>query len=156
MIPEQSNKPPGAPALEPYEQRIPGGPNGGGYEFGPIEVSAITAWNAAAIGSDQDDAQGCADCGGDRQLVWIATGYKPHREENPVDLSRLGAIELARAVLEALEDTFHYTRVGRLRPAEATELLVDLGDIEVALASLREHALGDLRDGAGLQEDIHS
>lgn len=89
-----------------------------------------------------------------RQLVEIDTNYKPTRSgPHPVRLTRADAVKLAAAVLEATEDTFHYSRCGRLRPAEAKELLYALSAVEYQLTEIREHALGDLCEGVGLNED---
>jgi hypothetical protein len=56
-------------------------------------------------------------------------------------------------VLHATEDTFHYLRCGRLRPAEAKELLDAIQDVEYQLGGIREHALHDLLIGVGLTAD---
>jgi hypothetical protein len=81
----------------------------------------------------------------DRQLIRIDTNFKPsRRSDHPVDLTRSDAVRLAVALLRATDDTFHYVQRGRLRPTEAAELLLELGELDYALAELRGHALGDL------------
>jgi hypothetical protein len=77
--------------------------------------------------------------------VRVDTNYKPTRVgEHPVDLGRNEAAGLAAALLEAIEDTFHYGRVGELRAIEAAQLLSALDEVDYALANLRAHALDDL------------
>ncbi len=121
-----------------------------------VAVSTISRWDPAI---DAEAAKLPSDAGwpdwadwGERQLVRIATGYKPGREENPVDLTRVDAAKLAGAVLEAIEDTFHYTRVGRLRANEATQLLTALTTVDSQLAELRSHAISDLAAALGAND----
>lgn len=102
-----------------------------------------------------DDAEWWAD-GADRHLVEIDTNYKATRPgQHPVQLTRGDAARLASAVLQAVGDTFHYLRAGRLRPTEAVELLRALEDVEGHLAELRSHALSDLITGALPDVDEH-
>ena len=80
-----------------------------------------------------------------RQLVRFDANYKATRPgPHPVDLSRKTAVELAATVLMAVEETFHNTRVGGLRAAEALALLASLEEVDAALLDLRSHALSDL------------
>lgn len=80
-----------------------------------------------------------------RSLVRVDTNYKSTRPgEYPVELTRADAVELATAVLRAVDDTFDPDRVGSLRAAEALELLQRLADLDMTLADLRWHALDDL------------
>lgn len=80
-----------------------------------------------------------------RSLVRVDTNYKSTRDgPHPVELTRTDAVELATALLGAVEDTFNPDRVGSLRPAEALELLQQLANFDLTLADLRWHALDDL------------
>jgi hypothetical protein len=134
--------------LRPYEQHFVGTVFPGCDWANAVAVTVISQWNpalgedAAKLPSDVD-APDWADLG-DRQLVRVATGYKPGREENPVDLARVDAAKLAGAVLEAIDDTFHYTRVGRPRANEAMHLLRALTMVDYHLSELRSHAIDDL------------
>ena len=142
--------------LIPYEQHFVGTVFSEGEWANALVVSTLSRWDpaidseAAELPSDAEWSD-WADSG-DRQLVRIATGYKPGREENPVDLTRVDAAKLAGAVLEAIEDTFHYTRVGRRRANEATELLSALTMVDYQLAELRSHAISDLAEALGVGE----
>ncbi|MQA12833.1 MAG: hypothetical protein GEV09_01320 [Pseudonocardiaceae bacterium] len=100
-------------------------------------------------GDERDAADAAAD---ERQLVCIDTNYKPTRPgQHPVHLTRSDGARFVAAVLEALEDTFHYARVGGLRAVEAAELLRAIEEVDVVLFQLREHALGDLLRHAGIE-----
>ena len=68
-------------------------------------------------------------------------------------LTRIDAIALAGAVLQATEDTFHFSRCGRLRAVEAKEVLVAIQDVDLRLNQLREHALADLLNGVCLGDE---
>jgi hypothetical protein len=116
-----------------------------------VRVEAVTGYDPRNE-ADQFDADTFADNQlGERGLVEIDTNYKATRPgEHPVRLTRADAVQLAGAVLQATDDTFHYLRCGRLRPSEAAELLRALQHVEYQLTELREHALGDLLDGTGL------
>lgn len=112
-----------------------------------VTVTTVSAYDPdlqQRADTHPDEAEWAADHA-DRQLVRVDTNYKPSRPgAQPVNLTRTGAVNLAAAVLEAIEDTFHYTRVGELRATEAAELLEALGEVDAALLQLREHTLGDL------------
>ena len=100
-----------------------------------------------------EEAEWAADYGV-RQLVRVDTNYKPSRRgEHSVDLDGVEAVRLAAAVLETIEDTFHYGRVGELRAIEAAQLLSALDEVDYALANLRAHALGDLCRRIGIEHD---
>lgn len=119
-----------------------------------VRVEAVEDWSTPSDGEPTEPIEKYADYGDLRQLVEIDTNYKDTRPgQHPVRLTRPDAVKLAAAVLAATEDTFHYGRCGQLRPAEAAELLRELADVEFHLQSLREHALGDLLAGAGLDPD---
>jgi len=124
-----------------------------------VTISVVTAWS----GAEQDDidptvteadaAAGYADLGGERELVQLDTNYKATRPgQHPVRLTRADAARLTAHVLAAVEDTFHYTRRGRLRATEAAELLHALAEVDAALANLREHALDDLLQDTGIAD----
>lgn len=103
---------------------------------------------------DRDIDDDYADQTEQRQLVEVDTNYKPTRPgQHPVLLSRPDAIQFAAHVLAAVEDTFHYSRIGRLRAVEAAELLRLLPEVEGALAQLRAHALDDLLRDTGSDPD---
>ncbi|PRX47746.1 hypothetical protein B0I33_105328 [Prauserella shujinwangii] len=118
-----------------------------------VTVEAVTSHDPAGEReSEHVDSDIHADTYGDRELVEIDTNYESTRPgPHPVRLSRTHAVALAAAVLEATEDTFHYTRCGRLRPDAAAELLRALDHVEHALNQLRDHALHDLLLGTGLR-----
>ena len=122
-----------------------------------VTVEAVTGYDAAAAeasAEDRLDLDEHADAAGDRELVEIDTNYKATRPgQHPVRLTRTDAARLAGAILEATENTFHYTRCGRLRPADAKDLLAAIRDVEFQLGELRDHALTDLLIGAGLETD---
>lgn len=108
-----------------------------------VTVEPTAAYDPTIDQNAADDTE-WAD-GGGRHLVEIDTNYKASRPgQHPVMLTRADAARLAAAVLRAIEDTFHYRRVGRLRPTEAAELLRELEGVEADLAELRSHALADL------------
>ena len=95
--------------LAPYEKSLEGTAPGGGWaNYVLVTTGAVydpTERPAA-------EAEWAADHG-ERQLIRVDTNYKTTRlGEHPVDLSRTDAVRLAAAVLEAVEDTFHYSRVG--------------------------------------------
>ena len=84
-------------------------------------------------------------------LTWATASWSASRpatslaaRSNPVDLARVDAAKLAGAVLEAIDDTFHYTRVGRLQANEAMHLLRALTMVDYHLSELRSHAIDDL------------
>ena len=119
-----------------------------------VTVEAVEHWSIGQRGEVEEPIEKYADFGDVRQLVEIDTNYKPGRPgQHPVRLTRADAMTFAAAVLRATGDTFHYSRCGQLRPAEAAELLQALREIEVELDEIREHALADLLDGTGLGED---
>ncbi|RSM77070.1 hypothetical protein DL991_21220 [Amycolatopsis sp. WAC 01375] len=119
-----------------------------------VRVEVVEGYDPTFTGEVSEEALEYADCGEERHLVEIDTNYKPTRDsQHPVRLTRGDAVKLAGALLEAVEDTFHYSRCGRLRPAEAKELLDAIRDTEYQLVELRDHALNDLLVGAGLTKD---
>jgi len=151
---------PPLPPAGPFETWIEGAPTCGDWDWGnTVSVGTITCYlpGQAVCGAanepddnpeEDPDASWFADSHGERQLVQIDTNYKAGPEsEYPADLTRTAAAALAVAVLTAIEDTFHRTRLGQLRPGEAAELLHSLEEVDYALASLRSHALTDLTDG---------
>ncbi len=78
---------------------------------------------AEHVEAHPEEIEWAADLGW-RQLVRMDTNYKPSRPgTHPVDLTREDAVWLAAALLAAVDDTFHYSRVGQLRSAEAARLL---------------------------------
>lgn len=116
-----------------------------------VTVTTVALYDP--IERPEEEAEWAADYG-ERQLVRVDTNYKPTRlGQHPVDLGRAEAAGLAAAVLEAIEDTFHYGRVGELRAAEAAQLLSALDEVDHALANLRSHALGDLCKRIGIDPD---
>ena len=128
--------------LKPYENSFEGVALDGA-RANTVSVTTISVVDPTA--RSEDDAEWAADYG-ERQLVRVDTNYKPTRlGEHPVDLGRNEAAGLAAALLEAIEDTFHYGRVGELRAIEAAQLLSALDEVDHALANLRAHALDDLR-----------
>lgn len=81
----------------------------------------------------------------DRSLVRVDTNYKSTRPgSHPVELTRADAVELATALLRAVDDTFNPDRVGNLRAVEALEVLQRLADLDLILSDLRWHTLDDL------------
>ena len=125
----------------PYESSFEGVALDGAWT-NTVSVTTISVFDPTE--RPEDDAEWAADYG-ERQLVRVDTNYKPTRlGEHPVDLGRNDAAGLAAALLEAIEDTFHYGRVGELRAVEAVQLLSALGEVDYALANLRAHALDDL------------
>jgi hypothetical protein len=123
-----------------------------------VTVEAVTGYDAAAeeaaSAAGERDLDEYADGGGDRELVEIDTNYKASRPgQQPVRLTRVDALRLAAAILEATEDTFHYMRCGRLRPAAAKDVLDALREVEYQLSELRDHVLADLFIGTGLDRD---
>ncbi|OXM49561.1 hypothetical protein CFP71_29900 [Amycolatopsis thailandensis] len=119
-----------------------------------VRVEVVEGYDPTFTGEVTDKEMEYADCGEERQLVEIDTNYKPTRDsEYPVRLTRCDAVKLAAALLEAAEDTFHYSRCGRLRPAEAKDLLDAIRDTEHQLSELRDHAPNDLLAGTGLTKD---
>ena len=98
---------------------------------------------------DGDEGAWAADTA-TRRLVRFDANYKSTRPgPHPVDLTRQTAAALAAAVLLAVEETFHYSRVGSLRAAEALALLAALEEVDTALLDLRSHALSDLTHAPG-------
>ncbi|MFD5090412.1 hypothetical protein ACFWMR_07415 [Amycolatopsis thailandensis] len=119
-----------------------------------VRVEVVEGYDPTFTGELTDEDLEYADYGEERHLVEIDTNYKPTRDSAyPVRLTRSDAVKLAAALLEAVEDTFHYSRCGRLRPAEAKDLLDAIRDTEHQLTELRDHALNDLLAGTGLTED---
>ncbi|OXM44943.1 hypothetical protein CFP71_39525 [Amycolatopsis thailandensis] len=119
-----------------------------------VRVEVVEGYDPTFTSEVTDGDMEFADYGEARQLVEIDTNYKPTRDsEHAVRLTRSDAVKLAAALLEAVEDTFHYSRCGRLRPSEAKDLLDTIRDTEHQLAELRDHALNDLFVGTGLMED---
>ncbi|MFD8500131.1 hypothetical protein [Amycolatopsis sp. NPDC059657] len=119
-----------------------------------VSVEAVEGTGPTLETGVSDVETDYADVADVRQLVEIDTNYKPGRKsEHPVRLTRAAAVKLAAALLEATDDTFHYTRCGPLRPSEAKELLYALSAVEYQLTEIREHALGDLLVGVGLAGD---
>jgi hypothetical protein len=99
-----------------------------------VTVEAVEHWSIGQRGEVEEPIEKDADFGDVRQLVEIDTNDKPGRSgEHPVRLTRADAMRFAAAVLRATGDTFHYSRCGQLRPAEAAELLLALREIEVEL-----------------------
>jgi hypothetical protein len=146
-----------------YQQPKPFSASFEGYTANPddleqwpntVTVEAVEHWSIGQRGEVEEPIEKYADFGDVRQLVEIDTNYKPGRPgQHPVRLTRADAMKFAAAVLRATGDTFHYSRCGQLRPAEAAELLQALREIEVELDEIREHALADLLDGTGLGDD---
>jgi hypothetical protein len=125
----------------PYESSFEGVALDGAWA-NTISVTTISVFDPTE--RPEDDAEWAADYG-ERQLVRVDTNYKPTRlGEHPVDLGRNEAAGLAATLLEAIEDTFHYGRVGELRAIEAAQLLSALDEVDYALTNLRAHALDDL------------
>lgn len=119
-----------------------------------VAVEAVEGYDPTVAGEVTDADLDYADFGEVRQLVEVDTNYKSTRtSEYPVRLTRGEAVKLAGALLEAVEDTFHASRCGRLRPAEAKDLIDVIRETEYQLSELREHALFDLLVGAGLAKD---
>ena len=136
--------------LAPYEKSLKGTVPEGAWAD-TVTVRTVTVHDPTE--RPEEEAEWAADYG-DRQLVRVDTNYKATRAgEHPVDLSRPDAARLAAAVLEAIEDTFHYGRVGELRVVEAAQLLSVLDEVDYALAQLRSHALGDLCKRIGVDPD---
>jgi hypothetical protein len=136
--------------LAPYEKSIAGTTPAGG-SANSILVTAVAVYDPTE--HPDEEAMWAADFG-ERQLVRVDTNYKATRPgEHPADLSRPDAARLAATVLEAIEDTFHYSRVGGLRTEEAARLLSVLDEVDYALASLRAHALDDLCARLGVDPD---
>ena len=127
--------------LVPYESSFEGVALDGSWA-NTVSVTTVSVFDPTE--RPEDDAEWAADYD-KRQLVRVDTNYKPTRlGEHPVDLGRNEAAGLAAALLEAIEDTFHYGRVGELRAIEAAQLLSALDEVEYALTNLRAHALDDL------------
>lgn len=94
-----------------------------------------------------------ADGLGEVQLIQVDTNYKPDRtSDNAAKLRRADAIKLSAALLAATSHSFSFTKLGRLRPAQAADLLEVLRDTERQLGELRDHLMEDLVDGVGLSE----
>lgn len=136
--------------LAPYEKSLEGTAPGGGWA-NCVLVTTVAVYDPTE--RPEAEAEWAADHG-ERQLIRVDTNYKATRlGEHPVDLSRTDAVRLAAAVLEAVEDTFHYSRVGGLRTEEAALLLSVLDEVDYSLASLRAHALDDLCARIGIDPD---
>jgi hypothetical protein len=136
--------------LAPYEDSFNGVALDGEWA-NTVTVTTVALYDPTE--RPEEEAEWAADYG-ERQLVRVDTNYKPARlGQHPVDLGRAEAAGLAAAVLEAIEDTLHYGRVGELRAAEAAELLSALDEVDYALAILRSHALGDLCKRIGIEPD---
>lgn len=109
-----------------------------------VTVETVEDWATTFTGTLADGEDVYADHGNRRHLVEIDTNYKPGRTSDyPVRLTRVDALRLVDAVLAAVDDTFNVSRVGALRPAEATELLAVVNEAADRLAKLREHAEAD-------------
>lgn len=153
---------PPRPPLQPFRYSAAGwsprdDPHSGDAEDWPntVAVEAVERCAAELLEGDVGDdvGDGYADFGDVRHLVQVDTNYKDTRAgQHPVDLTRVGAVHLAAALLEATEDTFHFGRVGGLRAVEAAELLGALELVDAALANLRSHALQELRNCTGTAE----
>jgi hypothetical protein len=136
--------------LAPYEKSFEGTAPDGEWA-NTVNVTTVAGYDPTR--HPEEKAERAADYG-DRQLVRIDTDYKATRPgRHPVGLSRPDAVRLAAAVLEAIDDTFDYGRVGELRAAEAAQLLSVLDEVDYALAELRSHALGDLCKRIGVDPD---
>ncbi|TNC20900.1 hypothetical protein [Amycolatopsis alkalitolerans] len=149
------------PAFEPFRASFEGWTaNPDSLDDWPntVTVEAVTGYDSpaeeAASAAGELDLDEYADAAGGLELVEIDTNYKATRPgQHPVRLTRTDAARLAAAILEATEDTFHYTRCGRLRPADAKELLAAIREVEHQLSELRDHALTDLLIVTGLDTD---
>jgi hypothetical protein len=143
-----TNQPPTPPPLlHAFSTAIEGLPTGDADWNNTVSVATISRLlpGPRPDAAEADPRWWFADRDGERQLVRVDTNYKATRESQyPADLSRAGAVALVVAVLTAIEDTFHLSRVGQLRPAEAAELLRGLTDVDYALTELRAHALEDV------------
>jgi hypothetical protein len=136
--------------LAPYEGSFQGVALDGEWA-NTVSVTTVALYDPTE--RPEEEAEWAADYS-ERQLVRVDTNYKPTRlGQHPVDLGRADAAGLAAAVLEAIEDTFHYGRVGELRAVEAAQLLSALDEVDYALANLRSHALGDLCKRIGIEPD---
>jgi hypothetical protein len=152
-----SNQPP--PVYQPptpFSASLSGWTSGGPEDWpNIITVRVITAWQARdtdPTDAEIADSERYADAAGEQHLLQIDTNYKDTRPgEHPVRLTRTDAIRLAAHILTATEDTFHFTRAGALRASEATDVLLALEQVDIALAELRSHALGDLLRDTGLK-----
>jgi hypothetical protein len=157
--PSETTTPPLAPAvLRPFTASLTGHTNSPEEWPNTVTVTTCQTYDPTPDHTTTDEhgdtVTDWADQHGTRQLIEIDTNYKPTRPgQHPVRLTRTDATQLATTVLRAIEDTFHHSRVGRLRPAEAAELLRTLEDLDHALVDLRGHALDDLLHGAGLDPD---
>ncbi|WP_436493413.1 hypothetical protein [Actinokineospora sp. HUAS TT18] len=135
-----------AAAAAGHDYVSPSGPCG--CDRHEASVRARTTGTGTGV---EDIDEGYADQFGTRHLVEIDTNYKATRVgQHPVRLTRGDAVALAAHVLAATEDTFHMSRVGRLRAAEAAALLGELDRVEYALQELRDHALEDLLSDTAL------
>ncbi|GAA4427168.1 hypothetical protein GCM10023148_30880 [Actinokineospora soli] len=146
------------PPLTPFQVAIEGwSPNPDSFEFWPnsVRVEAVEGYQHRDTDQAADETEWeYADNHGTRQLVEIDTNYKPSRDsEHPVRLTRTDTVQLAAHLLTAVEDTFHFSRVGRLRATEAAELLRALTEVGHALDDLRSHALDDLLHDTGADPD---
>src|SRR5688572_13775737 len=83
-----------------------------------VTVEVVERANAAFTDDTEqarDEVEWAADTF-NRSLVRIDTNYKLTRDgQHPVELTRADAVELATALLRAIDDTFNPDRVGSLR-----------------------------------------
>lgn len=122
--------------------------------WGEFQVSDYAS-PSSGNGRGEADAEGgtYADSSGRRHLVEIDTSRKESRTgERPVRLVRSAAVQLARHLMDACENTFH-PRLGRLRADQAAELLHVLEDLEYSLTEMRSHIIGDLLHDTGTLRD---
>ena len=136
--------------LKPYLRSFAGNAPAGGWT-NTVTVTTVAVHDRTE--GPEEEAAWAADYGC-RQLVRVDVNDDPARTtQHSVDLSRPDAARLAAAVLRALEDTFHDTRVGELRADEAAELLTVLDEVDYALAEMRSRAVYDLCKRIGVDPD---
>ena len=132
----------------PVRVSLTGEPMDADWPLGNTVTVEVVERANAGFADDIEDGRDGIEWAADtfnRSLVRVDTNYKSTRDgQYPVELARADAVELAAAVLRAVDDTFDPDRVGCLRPAEALELLQRLADLDMTLADLRWHALDDL------------
>lgn len=142
------------PALEaPVRTVFTGEPVDGDWPLGnTVTVEVIETDNPSFV-ADTAQARDEAEWGADgytRPLVRIDTNYKESRPgPHPVELTRQVTVDLAAALLTAVEDTFHRSRYGRLTAAEALALLRRLDGVDAAVLELRAHTIADLTEAVG-------
>jgi hypothetical protein len=139
------------PALEaPVRMVFTGEPVDDDWPLGnTVTVEVIETDNPSFVADTaqaRDEAEWAAD-GYTRPLVRIDTNYKESRPgPPPVELTRLVAVDMAAALLAAVEDTFHRSRYGRLDASKALALLQRLDGVDAALLELRAHTVADLTE----------